>query len=162
MIKSSHRSEIQESSVALREMKYDPRVERSFVKMGAVYPRAIEVVQYPAKCGSLSSCDRGLVHDLSFPTVVRYRSYRFCARCYCRCEIISITCVRNYRSLSQDGSLPSCQRGRETLRLPGSVWGIVLSLNVRSGSGSGSGSAPTNQPHHLAPPSLRKAYWCSK
>ena len=123
--------------------------------MGAVYPRAIETVYHLQKCGSLSSCDRGLVHDLSFPTVVRYRSYRFCARCYCRCEIISITCVRNYRSLSQDGSLPSCQRGRETLRLPGSVWGIVLSLNVRSetgrtSSGSGSGSAPTNQPHHLA------------
>ena len=41
------------------------------------------------------------------------------------------------------------------------MWGIVLSLNVRSetgrtSSGSGSGSAPTNQPHHLAPPSLGK------
>jgi hypothetical protein len=46
MIESSHRGEIQEPSIALREMKYDPHVERSFVK-----------------CGSLCSCDRGLIHD---------------------------------------------------------------------------------------------------
>jgi hypothetical protein len=46
MIEPSHRSEIQESSIALCEMKYDPHVKRSF-----------------EKCGSLSSCDGGLVHD---------------------------------------------------------------------------------------------------
>jgi hypothetical protein len=34
MIEPSHRSEIQESSIALREMKYDLCVERSFVKWG--------------------------------------------------------------------------------------------------------------------------------
>ena len=62
MIEPSHRSEIQESPVASREMKCDPHVERSFVNV-AVYARAIEMVQFFAKCGSFFSCDRGLVHD---------------------------------------------------------------------------------------------------
>jgi hypothetical protein len=46
MIRSSHYSEIQESLVALCEVKCDPHVKKSSVK-----------------CGSLCSCDRGLIHD---------------------------------------------------------------------------------------------------